>query len=96
MVATNVQVEHPGAVKAVESWKHLFKVATFGGEEEFKRLVHKDTSWAEEMVNNFGPTLVQLGRPIWATQARALANAPFTKKSLPASQSSRSWRRESN
>ena len=95
MVATNVQVEHPEAVKAVESWKHLYKVATFGSEEEFKQLVHKSSSWAEEMVNNFGPALIRLGNPIWAIQAQALAKAPFTKKSLPASQSAGSWRRES-
>jgi len=95
MVATNVQVEHPEAVKAVQSWKHLFNVATFGGEGEFKQLVHKDNPWVEGMVNDFGPALVRLGKPIWAIQARALANAPFTKKPVPASQSSHSWRRES-
>lgn len=95
LVATKVQIEHPEAVKAVESWKHLFKVATFGREEEFKQVVHKDGAWAEEMVTNFGPTLVRLGTPIWAIQARALANALFMKKPVPASQSSRSWRRGS-
>lgn len=92
MVATNVQVEHSEAVKAVESWKHLWKVATFGSEEEYKQLVHRDSAWAEEIVGAFGPDLIQLGKPIWAIHARALANAPFTKKPAPASQSSRSWR----
>lgn len=72
MVATNVQVEHPGAVKAVESWKHLWKIASFSGQEEYKKLVNKDSSWAEGIVNDFGPDLIQLGNsltspPTWAT-----------------------------
>lgn len=95
MVAANVQVEHPEAVKAVESWKQLYKVATFGSEEEYTQLVHKDSSWAERILNDFGPALVQMGRPIWDIQALALANAPFIKGSSAGSQSSRSWRRES-
>jgi 23S rRNA U2552 (ribose-2'-O)-methylase RlmE/FtsJ len=94
MAATNVQVEHPEALKAVESWKQLWKVATFGSEEEYKQLVHKGSSWAEGIVNDFGPALLQLGRPIWAIQARALANAPFIKGSPAAPHSSRQWRRE--
>ncbi|GAB7335927.1 hypothetical protein MBLNU13_g08175t1 [Cladosporium sp. NU13] len=95
MVATNVQVEHPEAVKAVRSWKHLWKIATFGGEEEYKQLVHKDGTWSETIVKDFGPAIVQLGRPIWAIQARALANAPFIKGSSAAPQTSRQWRRVS-
>lgn len=95
MVATNVQVEHSEAVKAVDSWKQLYKVATFGSEKEYKQLVHRDSSWAEGIVNDFGPAIVQMGRPIWDIQARALANAPFIKGSSAGSQSSRSWRRES-
>lgn len=95
MVATNVQAEHPEAVRAVQSWKQSFKVATFGGVEEYKQLVHKDRTWAEAIVKDFGPTLVQLGRPIWAVQARALAKAPFIKGSSAAPQASHQWRRDS-
>ena len=95
MVATNVQVEHAIAVNAVESWKQLWKAATFGGVEEYKQLVHKDSAWAEAILKDFGPALVQLGKPIWATQARALTNAPFIKGSSAAPQASRQWRRDS-
>lgn len=95
LIATNVQVEHPEALRAVQSWKHLFKVATFGGVDEYKQLVHKDSTWAEAVVKDFGPTLVQLGRPIWAVQARALAKTPFIKGSSAAPQESHQWRRDS-
>jgi len=95
MVATNVQVEHPEAVKAVDSWKHLWKVATFGGDEEYNQLVRKDSTWAEAILKDFGPAIIQLGRPIWAIQARALANAPFIKGSSAVPPASRSWRRDS-
>ena len=60
MVATNVQVEHPEALKAIECWKQLWKVAIFGGAEEFKKLVHRDSRRAEAIVKNFGPAIVQL------------------------------------
>ena len=93
MVATNVQIEHPEAVRAVEDWKQVWKVATFGDEEAYKELVRRDGSWADRILDSFGSALVQLGEPIWAIQARALESAPFIKDPAATPQSFRQWRR---
>lgn len=44
MVASNIKIEHPEAVKAIASWKHTWQVATFGSEEEYVRLVRRESS----------------------------------------------------
>lgn len=77
MIATNVQVEHPIAIEAVEEWKRKWKIATFGSDEEFIQHVRKDKSWAEAILDDFGPTPVSVGKPIWQIQAQALAKAPY-------------------
>jgi hypothetical protein len=44
LVASNVQVEHADAMEAQEGWKRTWKIATFSGEEEFGKLVHRHVS----------------------------------------------------
>jgi 23S rRNA U2552 (ribose-2'-O)-methylase RlmE/FtsJ len=74
LIAKNVQPKSEPAKEAVKSWKKTWYEKTFG-----------DTSYAEyqsrEEINaflaEFGPRLVELGNPIWETQARGLERAPY-------------------
>ncbi|PTB69380.1 hypothetical protein BBK36DRAFT_1155957 [Trichoderma citrinoviride] len=77
MVATNIQSNSPLAREAVESWKQMWRVMTFGSDEERKNKVAEDHMDEQMLVEQFGPQLVRLGREIWDIQARALEKAPF-------------------
>ncbi|KAJ5617070.1 hypothetical protein N7537_002184 [Penicillium hordei] len=80
MVATNVESQHPEAVEAVRRWKEIWRIATFGSDEEYGEMTLDKDQSVETLVEAFGPKLVKLGKPIWKTQANALAKAPFMKK----------------
>jgi 23S rRNA U2552 (ribose-2'-O)-methylase RlmE/FtsJ len=80
MIATNIQSQHSEAVLAVERWKRLWKVATFGTDVEYEEELRTECLDAEEVLGEFGRELVRLGREIWGIQAKALEKAPFIKK----------------
>jgi hypothetical protein len=94
MIAFNVQVDHPQAVAVVDEWKRTWKITTFGIEEEIQEHIHKDSSWAEELLEDFGPVLVDMGRSVWDIQAKALAEAPFIASSSGRPQTSGQWGRK--
>jgi hypothetical protein len=77
MIASNLQPNHLKAVEAVESWKHAWKVATFGTDEDRANEAHRECSAAVQLLNDFSPDLIRMGQRIWDIQARALAKAPF-------------------
>lgn len=77
MVGTNIQTEHPEVTTVIQSWKHTWAVATFGGDEDYGEIVRRNNSEAERILDDFGSELVRLGRKIWDIQGKALANAPF-------------------
>ncbi|KAI1739190.1 hypothetical protein F4680DRAFT_423097 [Xylaria scruposa] len=79
MVASNIQSRHEDAVRAVGTWKRLWKAATFDTEEEFCRLALSLQPDVQEVLEDFGPRLVKLGREVWETQAHALGRAPFVQ-----------------
>ena len=67
----------------IEEQKRMWKIATFGTDEEYNQAVDNSDSKAEEVIQEFGPELVEMGRPIWASQARALARASWVKPKGP-------------
>lgn len=77
MIASNLQPEHPKAVEAVEGWRRAWKVATFGSDDDRAKEAHRERSTAVQLLDDFGPDLIRMGRRIWGIQARALAKAPF-------------------
>jgi 23S rRNA U2552 (ribose-2'-O)-methylase RlmE/FtsJ len=79
MVATDIQTDHAEATKAVEEWKRTWKIATFGSEEEFSDHIRRDSVWANKMLENFGPVLIEKSRAVWETQIRGLIEAPYMK-----------------
>jgi 23S rRNA U2552 (ribose-2'-O)-methylase RlmE/FtsJ len=78
MLASNVQTEHPEVIMAIQNWKRMWAVTTFGNEENYGKKVRRDSFLAEKILDDFGPELVRMGRKIWDIQAQALAKASFT------------------
>jgi 23S rRNA U2552 (ribose-2'-O)-methylase RlmE/FtsJ len=79
MIASNIQSQHPEAVAAVERWKEMWRVTTFGTEEEYRSMRDEEESKVEMVLDEFGSELVRLGREVWNIQAAALARAPFIR-----------------
>jgi len=77
MVASNIQTEHPKVTMAIHNWKCMWTVATFSSDEDYGRQVRRDNFFAEEILDDFGPELIRLGRNVWDIQAQALARASF-------------------
>ncbi|KAI0976560.1 hypothetical protein F4678DRAFT_468763 [Xylaria arbuscula] len=79
IVASNIQPQHEDAIRAVRTWKQLWKSANFDTESDFERLSVSLEPDVNEVLEDFGATLVRLGKKVWEIQATALAKAPFFK-----------------
>lgn len=79
MIATDIQALHPEAVRAVAEWKAVWKTATFGTDEEYKAVLERTEADVEQVLKDFGPSLVAMGREIWEIQARALEKMSWTR-----------------
>ncbi|KAK7739795.1 hypothetical protein SLS62_011237 [Diatrype stigma] len=80
LVAMGVRSDSPEAHRAIARWKNLWRVATFGTDEEWTTAKYGDSSNEENVENlleEFGDKLVALGRSVWKIQAQALKKAPF-------------------
>ncbi|KAH8767474.1 hypothetical protein F5883DRAFT_671090 [Diaporthe sp. PMI_573] len=84
MIASRVRSASPKAREAVQEWKREWKVATLGSHEEWRderaSLAGFGDLGIEGVLEEFGPTLVKLGRKIWETQADAMKLTPFMRK----------------
>ncbi|CZT19660.1 uncharacterized protein RCC_05511 [Ramularia collo-cygni] len=72
MVASDIQVLHAQALEAVKRWMKVWQAATFGTDEEFEE-ARRSSVGPEEVLEEFGETLVEMGREIWRIQGDALA-----------------------
>ncbi|KAI1157417.1 hypothetical protein F5B18DRAFT_180843 [Nemania serpens] len=81
MVASNIRSQDEDAIQAVKRWKQLWRSATFDTEEEYRRVDRSLQPEVDEVLRNFGPKLVELGRGVWTTQADSLADASFVRGS---------------
>ncbi|RYP26611.1 hypothetical protein DL767_007958 [Monosporascus sp. MG133] len=81
MVATDIRSRGPEAQAAIARWKALWRIATFGSDEEYVAALHEndDDPRVEDVLEEFGTGLVRLGRVVWDIQAKALEKAPFIK-----------------
>lgn len=79
MIATNIRSDSPAAIMAIELWKTMWRVATFGSDEEYSEEICNGRPNISELLQDFGAELVQLGREVWKVQADALTRAPFVK-----------------
>lgn len=79
MIATNIKSRSREAVHAVNRWKREWEVATFGTEQEYRDVVKREELDVEEVLEEFGPKLISLGKLIWNIQATGLMKAPFVR-----------------
>ena len=80
MVAMDIRVGCLECVRAIERWKALWKVATFGTEERYLEVESMDEPDVHTVLREFGPELARLGKEAWKIQAEALEQAPFIKR----------------
>jgi hypothetical protein len=80
MVATDIQTGHPEVAMAISQWKRMWEVSTFGSGDECESRIRENSSRAQDIMDDFGPELVRMGKDIWDIQARALSKAPFVAK----------------
>ncbi|KAI1204464.1 uncharacterized protein F4807DRAFT_447313 [Annulohypoxylon truncatum] len=80
MVATNIRSRHPQAIQEINNWKRVWKVATFGSDDEYERVLLEGNVGVNELLEEFGPKLIDHGTGIWRIQADALEKAPFIQR----------------
>lgn len=83
LVAKNVQSDSSACLRAMNLFKTIWEYATFENtsQETFRlctELTLKEQSLSTEL-EEFGPWYTELARPVWRTQADALAVASFTQ-----------------
>ncbi|KAH7308631.1 hypothetical protein B0I35DRAFT_491857 [Stachybotrys elegans] len=79
MIAHDIQSEGLEAMQAVKRWKEIWRIATFGTEEDYFESLYKGEPSVEEVLHTFGSEVIRLGKDVWVTQAHALQNAPSNK-----------------
>jgi len=79
LIAKEVQPQSAAAIQAMENWKKQWHVATFGAGSDYSQMKAVPKSVVDNLLAEFGPQIVRLGRPIWKVQADALRNAPFIR-----------------
>lgn len=72
MIASDVKVLEAEAIKAVEEWKKVWIAATFLDDEDFQEAI-KPGITEQDLLDEFGDTLMELGTKIWKIQGDALA-----------------------
>lgn len=65
MLATNVNVSSGEAAIAVERWKRMWNITTFGTDDMYHNALSEEESGAEMILNEFGSKFVMLGKNIW-------------------------------
>jgi len=80
LIAKDVQPDTDAAKAAVESWKRAWWTATFGGESVTGAAeVRAEEQYVRAVLDCFGSELIEIGRPVWVTQADALSKMDFVK-----------------
>ena len=79
MVASDVRSRAPQDLMAIEQWKASWRTATFGTDDEYAASLDRRSHDVEDVLDEFGPKFVRLGRIVWDIQASALEKAPFMR-----------------
>ncbi|EEY23100.1 conserved hypothetical protein [Verticillium alfalfae VaMs.102] len=77
MVASRVQSQKPEALAAISNWKKTWNTATFAPDEKYWKEIRHGEEPVSDVLEDFGPELINLGRKVWDVQAKALAKASF-------------------
>ncbi|KAM0132716.1 hypothetical protein ACHAO1_006605 [Botrytis cinerea] len=78
MIAKDIKVNHPETIKAIDEWKEDWYYATFGGPDNMGLAKEEPTNEiVQELLTEFGPTLIKLGHEAWMIQANALSHTSY-------------------
>lgn len=78
-VASKIQRDNPQTEIAIESYKRIWKAATFGTDEEYYASCKMEDSEVETLLRSFGPQLCRLAKKVFKIQTEALKKAPFIR-----------------
>jgi 23S rRNA U2552 (ribose-2'-O)-methylase RlmE/FtsJ len=83
LVARNINLEHDAVKHSLSYWRDLWKYLTF---KDFKniplpssRFYEAKNTFVRELRDEFGPRFLEIARPLWEIQIKALQGASFTK-----------------
>lgn len=79
MIASSVQSRDHEASSLIGNLKTCWRLATFSSEMDYIQEMQGDQAFVGELLEEFGPSLVEMGREIWKIQAEALGKASFTQ-----------------
>lgn len=79
MLATNIKTDCEEMAVAIGRWKRIWKTATLDTDDMYYKALEESGPDIEDLLQEFGPRLVELGKDAWEIQANALAKAPFLK-----------------
>ena len=79
LVASDIRATGEAPIRAVEEWKRVWRIATFGTEEEYTESRRKDANWARDLLAELDPTIIEKGKAVWNIQAEALEKAPYIR-----------------
>ena len=68
MVATDSQSLQAEAALAIKEWKTTWEMATFGTDDKYENLTRETSLSVKEVLQIFGPRLVELGSMVWAVR----------------------------
>ncbi|KAL8658725.1 MAG: hypothetical protein Q9202_007458 [Teloschistes flavicans] len=78
LIAKNVQPDKEAAKAFIAEWKAAWIQATFGGEEGTGAdLVAPTEAEVDALLQDFGPTLIEMARASWSIQIQALRSEPW-------------------
>ncbi|ESZ89830.1 hypothetical protein SBOR_9788 [Sclerotinia borealis F-4128] len=78
MIAKDIEVSHPEAIKAIEEWQKDWYRASFGGLDMTGLPKEEPTNEVvQDLLTKFGPRLTDLGQKAWMIQADALSHTSY-------------------
>lgn len=79
MIATDIQSNSEAALAAVKEWKRVWKVTTFGTDEQCDDEARSNTLDIEKILEDFGEKWIELGTDVWHMQLEGLKQKAFAK-----------------
>ncbi|GKZ85981.1 hypothetical protein AnigIFM56816_000829 [Aspergillus niger] len=64
MLATNIRNGCPDAAMAMQGWKRMWEIATFGTDDIYSQALQQNVPDIDQVLKNFGPRLAVLGKQI--------------------------------
>jgi len=77
LIATGISIEHPEVDFMIRHYKSLWRLATFGTDDEYEAFLRDNAATVLEVLQEFGATLIDLGSHVWTIQKNALHRASF-------------------